>query len=214
MMSYFRFAGHGLTTCFLLGILAGCATTQITSQWKNPNFIGQSLMSNRVLVACKARDETLRRLCEDQWLVKLGARGISAVRSYSLPGFPPAGTATPDVIRLAAKDSGTRTVVTMELTPSDVTVINPGPQLGVGVGGGSGGYHGGGFSFGGLGISLPVGGATVTQGMASTTTVVELVSGALVWSANASTAADVNVAEQVSALTRANVDELIKAGIF
>ena len=214
MMSYFRFAAHGLTTCVLLGMLAGCATTQINSQWKNPNFSGQSLMSDRVLVACRARDETLRRLCEDQWLVKLGARGISGVRSYSLPDFPTVGTVTPDMIRLAAKNSGTGTVVIMELTPSDIAVVNPGPQLGVGVGSGSGGYHGGGFSFGGLGISFPVAGATVTQGMASTTTVVELVGGTLVWSANASTAADVNVAEQVSALTKANVDELIKAGLF
>lgn len=214
MKSSFRFAVHGLTTCFLLGVLAGCATTQVNSQWKNPNFSGQSLIGNRILVACKARDETLRRLCEDQWLVKLGARGVSAVRSYSLAGFPPAATATPDAIKLAANDSGARTVVVMELTPSDISVVNPGPQLGVGVGGGSGGYHGGGFSFGGLGISLPVGGATVTQGMASTTTVVDVASGALVWSANASAPADVNGAEQVSALTRTNIDELIKAGLF
>ncbi len=214
MKSSFRLAAHGLATCFLLGVLAGCATTQINSQWKNPNFSGQSLISDRVLVACKARDETLRRLCEDQWLVKLGARGVSVVRSYSLAGFPPVATATPDVIRLAANDNGSRTVVVMELTSSDISVVNPGPQLGVGVGGGSGGYHGGGFSFGGLGISLPIGGATVTQGMASTTTVVDTASGALVWSANASTAADVNVAEQVSALTKTNVDELIKAGLF
>lgn len=213
-MPCFRFAARGLTTCGLLGMIAGCATTQIDSQWKNPDFIGRSLMGNRVLVACKAPDETLRRLCEDQWLVKLGARGISAVRSYSLSGFPPVGAANSKAISLAAKGSGARTVVNMELTPSDIAVVNPGPQLGVGIGGGSGGYHGGGFSFGGLGMSFPLGGATVTHGMASTTKVVELDSGVLIWSGNASTATDVNVTEQVSALTRVVVDELMKAGLF
>lgn len=213
-MSCFRSATHSLAACVLLGMLGGCATTRIDSQWKSPDFGQRSLISNRVLVTCKAPDETLRRLCEDQWLVKLGARGISATRSYSLSGFPPVGASNSEAARLAAKDRGTLTVVNMELTPSSVAVVNHGPQLGVGIGGGSGGYHGGGFSFGGLGVSFPLGGATVTQGMAAATTVLEAESGKLIWSGNASTTADVNVAEQVSALTRATVDELMKVGLF
>ena len=40
---------------------------------------------------------------------------------------------------------------------SDFAVVNPGPQVGIGIGGGSGGgYRSGGFSVGGIGISLPI----------------------------------------------------------
>jgi len=213
-MNRFRPATPGLAICACLGLLAGCATTQMNSQWKNPAFTGGMAKGSRVMVMCQARDDTLRRVCEDQWVVQLGAHGINTVRGYTLTSLPPSRAANPDEIKTAAKASGARAVISMQLTASDVSVVNPGPQLGVGIGGGSGGYHGGGFSFGGLGVSFPVGSATVTQGMASSTTLVDVASGALVWSGNASTAADVDITAQVTALTRVTAEELKKAGVF
>ena len=47
-------------TCAAL--LAGCATTEMTSQWKNPNVADGLPRAGRVLVVCQARDDTLRRM--------------------------------------------------------------------------------------------------------------------------------------------------------
>lgn len=77
-----------LLAASLVATLAGCATTQMTAEWRNPAFDAASLKGGRVLVVCRAPDEAVRRGCEDQWSNQLGARGIVAVRSYSIPGFP------------------------------------------------------------------------------------------------------------------------------
>lgn len=214
MTHLLRLAALGLATAACAGMLSGCATTQINSQWKDPHYVGSLAKGSRILVACQARDTTLRRICEDHWVVEMGAQGMNVIRSYSLPGIAPDGAASPDAIRAAARASGAGTVVSMQLAPSDVSVVNPGPQMGVGIGGGSGGYHGGGFSFGGLGVSFPVGGATVTQGMTSSTTLVDLASGTTIWSGNASTASDVDATAQVSALTKVTVEAMKKAGLI
>ena len=68
--------------------LAGCATTTTTAQWRDPAFSPQALAGARVLVACRAPDEALRRGCEDRWTVLLGARDVVPVPSYTVAGFP------------------------------------------------------------------------------------------------------------------------------
>ncbi len=214
MTNLLRLAKLGVTTWICAGLLAGCATTRIDSQWKDPNFVGGLNKGGHVLVLCLARDDTLRRVCEDLWATQLGMQEMTAVRSYLIPGFPPDGAANPDQTKAAAQASGAGMVVSMQLARSDFAVVNPGPQVGFGVGSGSGGYRGGGFSFGGLGISLPIGGATATQAMSASTTLVDVASGALVWSGNASTAADGDVTAQVSALTKVTIETLKKAGLL
>lgn len=214
MTLIFRFPTLALATCACACMLAGCATTQINSQWRDPGFVGDLARGGRLLVVCQASDTTLRRVCEDHWTVELGMQGITATRSYSLPGFSADLAASPDAVNAAARANGARAVINMQLAPGDVSVINPGPQMGVGVGGGSGGYHSGGFSFGGLGVSFPIGGATVTRGMASSTTAVDLASGAVVWSGNASAPAEGDVTAQISALAKVTVEALKKAGLI
>lgn len=211
-MNVLRRVTRVLATCSCVILLTGCATTQMNSQWKSPNFIGGLPKGGQVLVLCQSRDDALRRVCEDHWSVQIRTHGMTAVRSYTLPGFPLDGGANPNAIKAAAHGSGARAVLTMHLALSDYAVINPGPQVGVGIGGGSGGYHGGGFSFGGFGVSFPVGGATATYGMSSSTTLTDISSGELVWSGNASTAADADVNAQVSALIKVTAEALKKAG--
>ena len=203
------------STLACVGLLSGCATTQINSQWKDPKVTDRLAKGSKVLVLCQSRDNTLRRLCEDQWMVQLGEQGFTVVRAYSLPGIPADGAASADEIRAAASANGARAAVSMQLDLSGIAVVNPGPQLGVGVGGGSGGgYRGGGFSFGGLGISFPVGGATTAQEMAASTTVTNPANGAMLWTGNASTPAESNTAAQVSALTKVTVEALKTAGVI
>jgi hypothetical protein len=199
----------------LAAMLAGCATTQMSAEWRDTLFTAGSLKGVRVLVVCRAPDETLRRVCEDQWASLLGAQGVAPVRSYSIPGFPWASGDTSDEMTAAVRASGVAALASMSLIPSDLTVVTPGPQVGVGIGGGGGGgYRGGGFSVGGIGISLPIGGATATQSLGASSSLVDVTSGRLVWSGSASTPASSDLAAQVGALTQVTIDAMRKAGLI
>ena len=199
----------------LTAMLAGCATTQMNAEWRDPTFAAGSLKGWRLLVVCRAPDETMRRVCEDQWASRLGAQGVSPVLSYSIPGFPWASPDTSDEMKSAARSSGVAALISMSLNTSGVAMVNPGPQVGVGIGGGSGGgYRGGGFSFGGIGISLPIGGATTTQGLGATSSLLDAASGSLVWSGSASTPATGDLRAQVGDLARVTIEALRKAGLI
>ena len=196
-------------------LLAACATTQMNAEWRDPNVAAASVKGQRLLVVCRAQDDTMRRLCEDQWAAQLGTQGINPMRSYSIPGFPWASPDNADDVKAAVRASGAGALATMALAPSDIPIVNSGPQVGVGIGGSSGGgYRSSGVSFGGIGISLPIGGATVTQGLGAASRLVDVASGRLVWSGNATTPASGDVAGQVTALTQVTIDALRKAGLI
>ena len=215
MMNTFRLPVASLPACGVALMLAGCATTQMTAEWREPAFNAASLKGARVLVLCRAPDETMRRVCEDQWTSQLGAQGVVLVQSYSIPGFPVASGDTSDETRSAVRASGAAALASVSLYLSDFAVVNPGPQVGIGIGGGSGGgYRSGGFSVGGIGISLPIGGATATQGLGANSSLVDAASGKLVWSGSASTPASSDISAQVGALTRVTVEAMRKAGVI
>jgi len=199
----------------LVALLVGCATTQMNAEWRDPAFTAGLLKGARVLVVCRGPDETVRRVCEDQWSSQLGTKGVAVQTSYSIPGFPWASGDTSDEMRAAVRASGVAALASMSLYPSDVAVVSPGAQVGVGIGGSSGGgYRGGGFSVGGIGITLPIGGATATQGLAASSSLVNVASGKLVWSGSASTPASADVLAQVSALTQVTIEAIRKAGLI
>ncbi len=203
-----------LPLLLVAAVTAGCATTEMTAQWKDPAFAGV-LAGSRVLIVCQARDDTLRRVCEDQWATRLAAHGVAGLRSYSLPGFPPGGAANPEEMAMAGRANGVAAVASTQITLSDFAVVNPGPQVGFGLGGGSGGgYRGGGFSVGGIGLSFPVGGATTTRSLGSSTSLVDPASGAVIWSGSATTSATGDVTAQVDALTQVTIDAMQKAGLI
>ena len=122
-----------LPPLLLAAVIAGCATTEMTAQWKDPAY-GSALTGSRVLVLCQARDDTLRRVCEDQWATRLAAHGVAGIRSYSLQGFPPGGAANPEEMATAGRESGATAVASTQLMLSDFAVVNPGPQVGFGFG--------------------------------------------------------------------------------
>lgn len=194
--------------------IAGCATTEMTAQWKDPAYRG-ALTGSRVLVLCQARDDTLRRVCEDEWATRLAVHGVDGIRSYSLAGFPPGGAANPEEMALAGRDNGATAVASTQITLSDFAVVNPGPQVGFGLGGGSGGgYRGGGFGVGGIGLSFPVGGATATRSLGSSTSLVDPASGTVIWSGSATTPAGGDMTSQADALTQVTIEALRKAGLI
>jgi hypothetical protein len=70
----------------LVLLLAACAATTVDGTWKRPEMAGQRI-EGPVLVVGVARDETVRRIFEDDMVAKLAARGVKAMRSYEVvPG--------------------------------------------------------------------------------------------------------------------------------
>lgn len=199
----------------LTATLAGCATTQMTAEWRNTAFAATSLKGGRALVVCRAPDEAVRRGCEDQWSNQLGGRGVATVRSYSIPNFPWASPDTSDEVMAAARASGVAALASMSLYADVVAVMSPGAQVGVGVSaGGGGGYRGGGFSVGGIGVTFPIGGATTSRSLSASSSLVEVAQGTLVWSGSASTPASGNVLGEVAALTQVTIEAMQKAGLI
>ena len=81
--SFRRLAPWSLLLTLLLG---ACATTTVDGTWTRPETAGRRV-EGPVLVVGVARDETVRRIYEDDMAGKLAARGIKAMRSYEVvPG--------------------------------------------------------------------------------------------------------------------------------
>jgi hypothetical protein len=60
---------------------AGCATTNLTSSWKDPEHQGQP---RRILVIGVARRPAIKRIFEDEFVRRLEALGTEAIASYTV----------------------------------------------------------------------------------------------------------------------------------
>jgi hypothetical protein len=63
-------------------ILAACATTEIKTVWIDGSYKGGPLL--KILVMGLAKDQTIKRLYEDEFVNQLKAHGVQAVPSYSV----------------------------------------------------------------------------------------------------------------------------------
>jgi hypothetical protein len=203
-----------LAAALLAPTLVGCATTQMKSEWRDPNVAGAVLKGQQVLVVCQSRDPSLRRICEDQWAMRLQRAGAAGVQSYAVPHFPADGIAGSEEIRSAAERVGASIVASVQLALDDLAVVNPAPQVGIGIAGGSGGYRTGGFSAGGFGLSFPLGWPTAAQGMVCNAAMVDAASGAVFWSGSATAPPSGAQAGQVAELTQLMIDTLLRAGLL
>ena len=64
-------------------LLAGCASTTVDGTWTRPESAGRPI-EGPLLVVGVARDETVRRIYEDDMVAKLAARGVRASPSYEV----------------------------------------------------------------------------------------------------------------------------------
>lgn len=193
--------------------VTACATTQMNAEWRDPVVAPGAFKAARVLVVCRANDETLRRVCEDQWSARLGEQGLTTAPSYPIAGFPWASPDTSDEMRAALRASGVAALAAMSLAPGEVTVVSPGPQVGVGIGAGGGG-RGGGFSVGGIGISVPIGGPSASQGLGANVALVDVASARIVWSGKASAPPSGDMGAQVLGLTQVATEAMRRAALF
>lgn len=86
--------------------MAGCATTNLTSSWKDPAYTGQP---RKVLVIGVARKPIIKRMFEDEFVRQLKERGIPAVASYTV--MPDAKQGDHAIIAAKMKEQGADAVL-------------------------------------------------------------------------------------------------------
>lgn len=87
LCSLSRLARAAVLPLFAGALLGGCASTVVDGSWTRPG-LAPGRIDGPVLVVGVARDETVRRIYEDDMAAKLAARGVPARRSYEvLPGM-------------------------------------------------------------------------------------------------------------------------------
>lgn len=79
MLHYLRYPFVSLILGAML--VAACATTQISTVWKDPSYQARPA---RIMVIGVAKNPLNRRLFEDEFVVQLKARGADAIASYAV----------------------------------------------------------------------------------------------------------------------------------
>jgi hypothetical protein len=85
-----------------LSLSAGCASTKIVNEWREPDYIPPRF--KKVVVLGISKEATLRRSFEDEFVAQLRANGIEAVPSYQV--MPEEGQAPEARLLSAVKQSG------------------------------------------------------------------------------------------------------------
>jgi hypothetical protein len=197
-----------LTLAAVLAGLAGCASTRLDAQWADPQRGAHPLRGARVLVACEAYEQVLKRMCQDQLAAEVVARGGTAVMGPDTSNPAPGRPLGDEQYLGAARSAGARAVLTSYITPA-ATNVNPGLSVGIG------GMRIGGGGFGaGVGVSVPVGGTTMQTGYSSNTRVTDVASGRLLWTAKATAPPSTDLQSQLAELNKTVFEAADKANLF
>lgn len=110
-----------ITAIAMIANLAGCASTTLDGSWTSSEFAGKRIDAP-VLVVGMARDDTLRRVYEDEMVARLLARGVKATKSYaSLPGS--LGSDADERLAAAARKVGARYLLSTAVIGQDREVV-------------------------------------------------------------------------------------------
>jgi hypothetical protein len=190
----------------LLIVLAGCASTRVDAQWKDPQ--ARSFKGATVLVVCEAYETTVRRLCQDQLVAEVKATGAKPVVAADAPMANPYRPTPPAQWVSAARSAGASAILSVAVEPGPV-VTRPGVSIGVGLGGG---FGGGGF--GGVGVSAPVGPGQSMTGYLVDAQIADANDGKSLWSAKINVEGSTDVNGQMRDLARSVTGAAQKAGLL
>jgi hypothetical protein len=110
-----------ITAFAMIANLAGCASTTLDGSWTSPEFAGKRIDAP-VLVVGLARDDTLRRIYEDEIVARLLARGTRATQSHALvPGS--LGSDAHERLTAAARKAGARYLLSTAVIGQDREVV-------------------------------------------------------------------------------------------
>ncbi|MGC2165246.1 MAG: hypothetical protein WA632_04450 [Gallionella sp.] len=117
-----RFLRSTFILLFGLVVLTGCATTQLTSVWKDPAFQARP---NKIMVIGMAKNPLNRRLFEDEFVQQLKVHGTDAIASYTV--LPDKQQEDQDVIAAKLKElSADSLLITRLISKKTVRVFMPG----------------------------------------------------------------------------------------
>ncbi len=206
-------------------LIASCATTKVTSVWKDESYQGRP---HKVLVQAVLKKPVNRRIVEDEFVRSLRSSGIETVAAYNV--LPGEELATKEALEQQLKAGGFDSLLLMRLTgtreeqhivPGTVTQqsVNPvDPQFG-----NVPGYYGGGYTA----VAPPVGGWPGYYGYGYTavyspaytvedryavaeTSLYDTHTQKLIWTATSETLLSGNSQEQIKAYVRVMMDSLRK----
>ncbi len=127
-----RFAAHAISILVVLVLVAGCASTTLQSQWRDPGYAGAPFRKIFV-IGLSARDITARRVFEDVMVSKLAAAGVQAVPEWQY--IKGEGQAPESDVSAAVDATGADAVLMARLVAIDKQisvnpVVVPGPAYG------------------------------------------------------------------------------------
>ncbi|HUL91593.1 MAG TPA: hypothetical protein VLV56_04520 [Burkholderiales bacterium] len=208
MMSLLRFNAYALVAAPVALLVAACATTTLDGSWTHPEFAGKRLQGP-VLVVGVARDDTVRRIYEDEMVARLGARGVKALRSYELV---PGALQNDSVERLqqaARKAGATHLLSTAVIGREREALVYQDP----GVYGGWGGYRGWYGSYWGMAYPLRTD-VRVYSIYIAQTALTDVATDRIDWTARTRSTAPANVEQETRAFVDVIVGALDQAGLL
>jgi hypothetical protein len=89
-------------------LMSSCGTSKLVATWHDEAFAGRQIVQD-VLIIAVTKDETIRRLYEDEFVEVLSKNGVRAVASYTLsrPDIKP----TEEDVDAAVKEAGAQAVL-------------------------------------------------------------------------------------------------------
>jgi hypothetical protein len=201
--------GKGMRPLFALFtalLLAGCAATSLTNQWKDPQTGGAQV--RKVLVVGVSEYPSIRRVFEDEFVAQLRGAGLAAEPSYRF--ITQDGQADPAVLAKAAEEAGAEaTLVTRLVGVEQVTDFVPGPYWGPWPWIGYAGWYPA------VGAGMVVGPSVYQCNVLITETTLYLQpAGKLLWSGMTRTIAPQDVSRETQRFAKLIIDSLSKQGIL
>ncbi len=199
-----------------LVLLASCASTTLQSTWVDPTFTGGPFKKVFVM-GLAARNVTARRVFEDIMVSKLQAAGVQAVPAYQF--IPNEGAVPEPVLDEAVAKSGADSMMMtrllgIETQTSVSTMMVPGPVMGPGFGPGFGPGWGGPGWWGAYNAWYAVPQVTQYQIATAETTLYDVSTRRLVWTATSQTFNPTSVQQEAPGLADAVIGALQARGLI
>lgn len=185
-----------------------CTTTRLETAWTNPALASQRIVGP-VLVVGVARDETVRRLYEDEMTARLAARGVQARPSYALVPGPLDKDGDARLLE-AARAAGVKYLLSTAIiaTSKEQVVAQEPAALGFGMGGYRRWY--GGY----WGVTVPL--RTEVRSyevLHAQTALTDVAAERIDWTARTRTAAPTDLERETRAFAGVVLDALAQSGL-
>lgn len=116
-----------LVTTVLLAALCGCATTELTNTWKDPQYRGGPV--KKIMVVGISNQASVRRTFDDTFAEILKANGVEVVPSHTVA--PEDGQMAEDKLRAAIQQSGAGAVLITRMVEKQTdTTVTPAAPIG------------------------------------------------------------------------------------